>query len=81
MRLFEVRSPFFRPMWRRVVATVVCLGWAAFELYNGSVLWAALFGAGGAILFWQFFVTFEDGPALAAEKDLADKLAEEKDKP
>lgn len=68
MQFFEVRSPFFRPLWRRVLATAICLGWALFELSNGAMLWAILFGAAGAALAWQFFVTFEDGPAFKEDK-------------
>ena len=57
--MFEVRHPFFRPFWRRFVATAVCLGWAGFEWWNGAPLWALLFAAAGAYLFWQFFVAFD----------------------
>ena len=57
--LFEVRSPFFLPLRRRVVATGAILLWALFELSNGSFGWAALFGACGAYLFYQFFIRFD----------------------
>ena len=56
---FEVRHPFFRPLWRRVLVTGFCLGWALFELSNGSTIWAAVFGACGVHLFLQFFVKFD----------------------
>lgn len=62
MSLFEVRTPFFRPLWRRVVATAICLGWALFELASGSAFWAVLFGGAGAVLFFQFFIAFDKGP-------------------
>jgi len=62
MSLFEVRTPFFRPMWRRVVATALCLGWALVELLSGALFWAALFGAAGVVLFFQFFIAFDKGP-------------------
>ncbi|GAB5374310.1 MAG: hypothetical protein AcusKO_07720 [Acuticoccus sp.] len=68
MSFFEVRTPFFRPMWRRVVATAICFGWALFELLSGAVFWAVLFGAAGAALAWQFFITFDDAPAPEAEE-------------
>lgn len=54
--LFEVQVPFFRPVWRRVVVTALCLGWAVFELSSGAAVWAALFGAAGVYLLWQFFI-------------------------
>lgn len=56
--LFEVRHPIFRPLWRRALITAGCLLWAILELWNGSPGWAALFGACGVYLFWQFFVKF-----------------------
>lgn len=57
--LFEVRHPIFRPLWRRVLVTGLCLGWAAFELANGAILWAIFFGACGIHLFVQFFIRFD----------------------
>ena len=56
MSFLDVRTPFFRPLWRRVVATAVCLVWAVVELATGSVMWAILFGASGLYLCWQFFL-------------------------
>ena len=56
---FEVRHPVFRPLWRRALLTGFCLLWAIFELWNGQTAWAALFGACGLYLFWQFFVKFD----------------------
>lgn len=69
MKFFEVRTPFFRPLWRRVLATTICLAWALFEATSGGYLWAILFGAAGGLLAFQFFVTFEDGPALQKKDD------------
>ena len=57
--MFEVRHPFFKPFWRRFVATALCLGWAVFEWSNDAQLWALLFTVAGGYLFWQFFVRFK----------------------
>ncbi|MGR3513923.1 MAG: hypothetical protein ACU0GG_14275 [Paracoccaceae bacterium] len=57
--LFEVRHPFFRPFWRRAVATAVILGWAIFEWTNDAPAWAAVFGIAGLYLFVQFFIRFD----------------------
>ena len=56
---FNVRHPFFRPLWSRVLLTGLCLGWALFELSNAQVFWALLFGGAGGYLFYQFFVVFD----------------------
>ena len=62
MRFLDVQSPFFRPLWLRVVTTAACIGWAIFELLTGGMFWAILFGAAGAYLAWQFFVAFDPPP-------------------
>ncbi len=56
---FEVRHPFFRPFWRRALATAICLGWAVFEWSNGAQVWALVFGTCGVYLFLQFFIHFD----------------------
>lgn len=58
MSLFDVQTPFFRPLWRRVAVTSACLAWALMEVTTGAVFWAILFGAAGLYLAWQFFVVF-----------------------
>ena len=62
MDFLDVRTPFFDPLWRRVLATGMCLAWTLYELSTGSVFWAILFGAASAHLFWQFFVVFDRKP-------------------
>ena len=59
MSLFDVQTPFFRPLWRRVAVTAVCLVWTAIEIATGAVFWAILFGAAGLYLAWQLFVVFD----------------------
>ena len=57
MSMFELRVPFFVPLWRRILVMVICFGWAVFELMTGAVFWAILFGALGATAAWQFFLS------------------------
>ncbi|MEO0944021.1 MAG: hypothetical protein AAFY06_04145 [Pseudomonadota bacterium] len=64
---FDTRHPFFRPLWRRAVATGLCFGWAGFEYLNGAPLWALLFAACGTYLFVQFFLRFD--PAEYEKRD------------
>ena len=56
---FEVRHPFFRPFYRRFIATAVILVWAVFEWTNDAQAWALVFGTAGVYLFLQFFVHFD----------------------
>lgn len=57
--LFEVRHPFFRPFYRRAIATFVIAAWAVFEWMRGAQVWALVFGTAGVYLFLQFFVHFD----------------------
>lgn len=63
MKLFDAQNPFFRPVWRRVAITAVCLGWAVVEFLTGSPFFGILFGAVGIYCIHQFFVTFDHNDA------------------
>lgn len=56
--MFDLDHPFFKPLWIRLAIVVVCLGWAAFELVDGSPFWSIIFGALGVLAAYRFFVTF-----------------------
>jgi hypothetical protein len=49
---------FFRPMWRRIVVTAICLVWAAFELWHGEQLWIFITLGLSGYAVWMFFITF-----------------------
>ncbi|MEM7720303.1 MAG: hypothetical protein AAF222_13980 [Pseudomonadota bacterium] len=57
--MFEVRHPFFRPFYRRFIATFVILAWAVFEWTNNAQTWALVFSIAGLYLFVQFFLRFD----------------------
>ena len=56
---FDVQSPFFRPLWRRVLVTALTLAWAGVEVARGATFWAMLFGGAGIYLAWAFFIDFK----------------------
>jgi hypothetical protein len=60
--LLDLRHPWFRPLWRRIAVVAVCLGWAGFEVWGGSVFWAILFGAAGLYAAWCFFIAWQEPP-------------------
>ena len=62
VNFFNVRTPFFRPLWRRLATTAACLAWTVFELTSGSMMWAVVFGVSSLYLAWQFFVVFDSAP-------------------
>lgn len=63
----DVRTPMFRPLWVRVVVTAALTGWAIFELLNGNLFWAILFGAAGLYLAWALLVAWD--PAALDQPD------------
>lgn len=58
MKLIDVQTEFFRPMWRRVAVVVVCFGWALFEFVYGDAFWGLLAGGIGAYCTREFFFAF-----------------------
>ena len=72
IKAVDVRSTFFRPMWRRVLVAAAVLGWAMFELLTGKIGWALLFGVAGLWISYQFFVTFEAGLPDAEDEECDD---------
>lgn len=62
---------FFRPLWRRVAVTAVCVLWALFELKGGDQMWVMITLALCAYAVWMLFIKFpKDLPAAAASPAL-----------
>jgi len=53
-RLFDLDIPFFLPVWRRVAAVALAVGWGLFELSTGHVFWGMIFIGMGCIAGWKF---------------------------
>jgi hypothetical protein len=66
----NVRHPWFRPLWARLVVAGLVLGWTAFEFLRGAPFWGLLFGAAGAWLVHQWFIVFD--PRDYEPKDKSD---------
>jgi hypothetical protein len=60
----ERDTNWFRPLWRRVLATGVVVAWFGYEtLFTHDSTWIAITGAGIAYCVWNFFIRFpKDGP-------------------
>lgn len=71
---FDVRHPWFKPVWTRILVTGLTIAWATVEFMNGNNIWAIVFGAAGAYLVWAFFVDWQD-----PEPDLKDETTSEGD--
>jgi len=52
--LIDTNHPFWRPVWRRIAVTVICLVWAVFEFTLGAPFWGLIVGALGAYCVWAF---------------------------
>ena len=58
MKFFDLQDPFYKPLWIRVLITLMSLGWAVVEISQGEVFWAILFGSLGVYCAHQFFIAF-----------------------
>jgi hypothetical protein len=58
-RLLDVSHPWMRPLWARIALTGAVLAWTAFEIRQGSLFWAVLFGAAGLWLAYKYFIDFD----------------------
>ena len=59
----DLRVPFFRPVWRRVVTVAVIAVWALIEVIYGNPWWALLAGGIGTYAGYVFFFDFENDGA------------------
>ncbi len=60
--------PFFRPLYRRVLVTLFCALWAAWEIYNGERFWAYITMGVTAYAVWVYLITYDrDRKPPAAE--------------
>ena len=57
--MFDLKVPFFLPVWRRVVTVALTLGWAGFEFLAGSPSWGALFAGFGIYALYHFFIVWD----------------------
>ena len=57
---------FFRPLWRRLAVTAVCVVWAGLELWHGEQIWILITLGLSAYSVWNFFIAFpKDVPVSA----------------
>jgi len=59
LKVFDVQSVFFIPVWRRIALVAFCGFWAIFEWVNGGPYWAAFFTVIAVYCAHQFFVAFD----------------------
>lgn len=61
-RVFEQDSPFYKPLWRRIVITAIVALWVAFEIYQGSGFWLVIAVAMLCYALWIFFLSWPKTP-------------------
>ncbi|MBB4009765.1 hypothetical protein [Allorhizobium taibaishanense] len=69
MNFLDPHHPFFKPLWVRILVTLVPLAWAGVELYGGSPTWAMISLALGVYAGLQLFWTFNKTEKPPAKKD------------
>ena len=58
--LNESDRAFFRPKWRRIAATLFCVGWAILEWVSGNSLWGTFAVGITFYCLWNFFYQFDE---------------------
>ncbi len=58
--MFDLKLPFFRPLWRRVVTVLVCFGWGTVEFANNAPFFGIVFVGLGVVAGYQFFINWTD---------------------
>lgn len=58
--MFELRVPFFKPLWRRIFTVVLFFGFGTLEFANNAVFWGIGFYALGSLAAYQFFFAWID---------------------
>lgn len=53
--MLDLDHPFFRPLLRRIIVTLIVLVWCGFEFAAGSPVFGMLFAVLGAWCGWSFF--------------------------
>ena len=54
---FDLRVPFFIPLWRRIAVVAVSLCWAVFEFATGAPFWGFVFVAMGFFAAWELLLS------------------------
>ncbi len=63
MALNQRDTDFFRPMWRRVLATAVVAAWCAYEtFFSRDQLWITITGVAVVYCVWNFFLRYPKDP-------------------
>jgi hypothetical protein len=61
-KTYEQASPFYKPLWRRIVITAVVAIWLAVEVYYNNGLWIAIACAMLGYAIWTFFLSWPKTP-------------------
>jgi hypothetical protein len=54
--LIDPNTPFFRPLWVRLLCVILPILWAGVEFWHGNIFWALLFAAAGIYLAVELFI-------------------------
>ncbi len=58
--MFDLKLPFFRPMWRRIATVLVCFGWGTVEFVSNAPFFGIVFVGMGVVAGYQFFFNWTD---------------------
>lgn len=58
-KFLDTDHPWFRPLWTRILFTVLPLAWGVLEFTTGSPFWGTIFLGLAGYAGWGFFVDFD----------------------
>lgn len=56
----DLRGPFFKPMWRRVLMALLFVIWTLIEFWNDNQGWALVAAAIGVYVIYVQFFDYDD---------------------
>ncbi|KQY15458.1 hypothetical protein [Rhizobium sp. Root482] len=62
IKLIDADHPFYRPLWVRLLVIAFCVGWTAFEFWNGNTTWGMIFLAVSAYTTCVLVIFFKPKP-------------------
>ncbi len=69
--VFKIQTPFFIPLYRRLIVLAVTAAWVAVEMSRGEPIWAFVAISATIYVGVQFFLQFDE-EAIRAKADEAD---------
>lgn len=65
LKFIDTDHPFYKPLWVRLLVVAFCIGWTAFEFWNGQTTWGMIFLAVAAYTTCALLIFYNPKPKPA----------------